>query len=72
MDFEKTLQELEAIVAKLDNPSTTLDEGIALFNRGIECSKQCLAALNESKGRVALLKKELDQVTATAFDVDTD
>lgn len=72
MDFEKTLGELEQIVAKLDDPATTLDEGIALFNRGIECSKQCLAALKESKGRVALLKKELDSVTATAFDVDAD
>ena len=72
MDFEKTLGELEQIVAKLDDPTTTLDEGIALFNRGIECSKQCLAALKESKGRVALLKKELDSVTATAFDVDAD
>ena len=70
MDFENTLNELEEIVAKLDNPSVTLDEGIALFNRGIECSKQCLAALKESKGRVALLKKELDTVTVQAFDID--
>lgn len=72
MDFERTLNELEEIVAKLDSPAVTLDEGIALFDRGIECSKQCLAALKESKGRVALLKKELDAVTSQAFDIDAD
>ena len=49
-----------------------LDEGIALFNRGIELSKQCMQLLNESKGKVALLKKELDAVTSVAFDVDAD
>lgn len=72
MEFEKLLNELQQVVEKLDNPQTGLDEGIALFNRGIELSKQCIALLNESKGKVSLLKKELDAVTAVAFDVDGD
>lgn len=70
MEFEKLLIELQQVVDKLDNPQTGLDEGIALFNRGIELSKQCMQLLNESKGKVSLLKKELDTVTAEAFDVD--
>jgi len=70
MEFEKLLMELQQVVDKLDNPQTGLDEGIALFNRGIELSKQCMQLLNESKGKVSLLKKELDAVTAEAFDVD--
>lgn len=72
MEFEKLLKELQEVVDKLDQPTTGLDEGIALFNRGIELSKQCMQVLNESKGKVSLLKKELDAVTATAFDVDSD
>ena len=72
MEFEKLLIELQQVVDKLDNPQTGLDEGIALFNRGIELSKQCMQLLNESKGKVSLLKKELDAVTAEAFDVDGD
>lgn len=72
MEFEKLLSELQQVVDKLDNPQTGLDEGIALFNRGIELSKQCMQVLNESKGKVSLLKKELDTVTAEAFDVDGD
>ena len=72
MEFEKLLVELQSVVDKLDQPTTGLDEGIALFNRGIELSKQCMQLLNESKGKVSLLKKELDTVTAEAFDVDAD
>jgi exodeoxyribonuclease VII small subunit len=70
MEFEKLLNELQQVVDKLDNSQTGLDESIALFNRGIELSKQCMQVLNESKGKVSLLKKELDAVTAEAFDVD--
>ena len=72
MEFEKLLSELQQVVEKLEIPQTGLDEGIALFNRGIELSKQCMQLLNESKGKVALLKKELDAVTSVAFDVDAD
>jgi len=72
MEFEKLLSELQQVVDKLDNPQTGLDEGIALFNRGIELSKQIMQVLNESKGKVSLLKKELDTVTSEAFDVDGD
>ena len=72
MEFEKLLVELQSVVDKLDQPTTGLDEGIALFNRGIELSKQCMQLLNDSKGKVSLLKKELDTVTAEAFDVDAD
>lgn len=72
MEFEKLLSELQQVVEKLESPQTGLDEGIALFNRGIELSKQCMQLLNESKGKVALLKKELDAVTSVAFDVDAD
>ncbi len=72
MEFEKLLNELQQVVDKLDNPQTGLDEGIALFNRGIELSKQCMQVLEESKGKVSLLKKELDAAVAVAFDVDQD
>ncbi|MBQ4444364.1 MAG: exodeoxyribonuclease VII small subunit [Clostridia bacterium] len=72
MEFEKLLSELQQVVDKLDDPATGLDEGIALFNRGIELSKQCMRLLAESKGKVSLLKKELDAVTSEAFDVDAD
>ncbi|NCA67759.1 MAG: exodeoxyribonuclease VII small subunit [Clostridia bacterium] len=67
MNFEALLKELEVIVAKLENPNTTLDEGIELFNKGIGISKTCMAVLTESKGKISLLKFELDKITSEEF-----
>lgn len=68
MQFEELIKELEEIVGKLDAPGCQLDEGIGLFNRGIAVSKECLAVLNANKGKVALLKKELDGILKEDFD----
>ncbi len=70
MEFEQLLKQLEQIVAKLDNRDTTLDEGIRLFENGIKISKQCLSALNEAKGKIVLLKKEMDSITETDLPID--
>ncbi len=69
MNFESILKELETIVNKLENQNTTLDEGIELFNKGIALSKQCMTILNESKGKISLLKTELDKITAEDFNI---
>jgi exodeoxyribonuclease VII small subunit len=72
MEFEKLLKELQDIVDRLDDPKTGLDEGLALFDRGIKVSKECLKVLTETRGKVELLKKELDGLTLTTFDVEND
>lgn len=71
MEFEKLLKELQEIVDKLDDPKTGLDEGIALFDRGIAVSRECLKVLNETRGKVELLKKELDSLSLKEFDVES-
>lgn len=70
MEFEQLLKELEKTVAKLDDPSTTLDEGLVLFNKGIELGKECLSALNEAKGKLALLKQELDGIQEEKLELN--
>ena len=71
MEFEKLLKELQEIVDKLDDPKTGLDEGLVLFDRGIAVSRECLKVLNETRGKVELLKKELEGLTLTPFDVES-
>lgn len=68
MSFEDLIKELEAVSTKLEQPETTLDEGVELFNKGIELSKKCVEILQQTKGKVVLLKKELDTVLAEEFD----
>lgn len=62
MNFETAYSKLEEIVKKLEGQNVSLEESIALFNSGIELSKECLIFLNESKGKIQLLTDELNNL----------
>ena len=62
MNFETAYSKLEEIVKKLEGQNVSLEESIALFNSGIELSKECLKFLNESKGKIPLLTDELNNL----------
>ncbi len=62
MNFETAYSKLEEIVKKLEGQNVSLEESIALFNSGIELSKECLNFLNESKGKIQLLTDELNNL----------
>lgn len=63
MSFEQMYAELDAIVKKLEGQGVGLEDGIKLFNDGIEISRKCLESLNESKGKIQLLTDELNKLT---------
>ncbi len=50
--FEALFRELEATVAKLEQGDLTLDESLALFERGMELSKKCGEMLDQAELRV--------------------
>ena len=62
MNFETAYSKLEEIVKKLEGQNVSLEESIALFNSGIELSKECLKFLNESKGKIQHLTDELNNL----------
>jgi len=62
MNFEKSLNELETIVKKLESDAS-LDEAIELFQKGIELSKACIADLKLQKGKILLLTDEMNNLT---------
>ncbi len=70
MEFEKVLQELEEIAKKMEDKQTTLDESLALFDKGVKKSCECLKVLNETKGKAELLIKELDGMTKTELNLN--
>ena len=53
--FEKAIEELEGIVARLEKGELTLDESIDFFQRGVELSKYCSKRLDEAERRITLL-----------------
>ncbi len=55
MSFEAALQELETIVAQLEAGDLTLEQSLALFERGQLLAKRCHARLDEASLRVEQL-----------------
>ena len=69
-DFEKTLAELEKLVANLEEGDLSLDESLSGFKRGIELTRQCQSVLDDAQQTVEELTKVDDQDTLKAFDPD--
>jgi exodeoxyribonuclease VII small subunit len=57
LSFEDALRELEGIVERLERGQTTLDEALALWRRGEELHRICLARLDTAQGRVEELAR---------------
>lgn len=55
MDFEKQIAELENIVRALESGSISLDESLALFEKGIKLTKSCQKMLDEAEKKVSVL-----------------
>ena len=70
MKFDEILQELENISSALERGDLPLEEGITLYNRGLELSKDAIAVLREGKGKITLVSDELGKLADTAFEVN--
>jgi len=68
MTFEELTKKLEEIVAKLESGTLSLDEMSKLFSEGTEITKKCYAILNEKKGKVTVLREELNQLVEKDFE----
>ena len=52
MSFEDALAELEAIVRRLEEGSSKLDEAITAYERGVALKRHCEEKLQEAQSRV--------------------
>jgi len=57
-DFEKSLQELEALIAKLERGELPLAESLQLFEQGVALTRRCHSALADARQRVEILSKD--------------
>ncbi len=62
MNFEESVKRLEEIVRLLESGEVKLDDVNALFNEGAEIAKNCYKLLQESKGKVTVLRTELGEL----------
>ena len=69
--FEEEMEELEKIVAELENGDLTLDESLEKFKQGIEMSNHCSELLDDAEKSITILLKGKDgEVSETPFNVE--
>ncbi|HEU4655036.1 MAG TPA: exodeoxyribonuclease VII small subunit [Steroidobacteraceae bacterium] len=72
-DFERSLTELEALVEKLEQGDLSLDESLKCFERGVQLTRTCQAALKQAEQKVEILLRrsgEPEQFERAEFDND--
>lgn len=64
MSFEEAMRELEATVGKLETGEATLEESIALYERGALLRKHCEDRLRQAEERVEKITLAADGTPA--------
>lgn len=62
MSFEENNERLQEIIKLLEKNELPLEEATKLYEEGVSLAKKCFKQLNESKGKVTILKNELDEL----------
>lgn len=60
ISFDEYNLKLTEIVKKLEKSDLSVEEGTALYEEGVNIAKKCLNILNDCKGKVVILKDELE------------
>jgi len=59
MNYEDGIKELEDIIYKLEDGNTKFDEATKLFERGAEICKALSKKLEETKGKITIIRETL-------------
>ena len=69
MTFEESYEKLSKIKDDLENPETTLDESIKLYEESVKHTKTCLDLLSSTEGKISVIKAEIDKLIEKPLDV---
>lgn len=70
MGFEKDIEKLEQIVAKLEQENLSIDEGLSLYSEAIKLGKKLVEEIKESKGKLELLNQDLSRINLEDCEVE--
>ncbi len=68
MNIDEKLKKLQEIADKLDKNEVTFEESLKLFEEGSKIVKELYSELNNAKGKVTILKQELDKFKEEGMD----
>jgi exodeoxyribonuclease VII small subunit len=71
--LEKSLEQLEALVTRLESGDLPLEQALKEFEHGVKLTRQCQAALQEAEQKVEILLKKTVAAEPSPFsDPDED
>jgi len=70
--FEDALEELEAIVERMEDGEPSLEEALKLFERGMELTRRCQKALDGAEQRIRILADAANGSPAIESDIVKD
>jgi exodeoxyribonuclease VII small subunit len=71
-DFERALDELEALVQRLEGGDLSLEESLGAYERGVALYRQCQGALEQAELRIRLLADPADPAGGREFRADAE
>ena len=69
-DFEKSLNELEKIVERMERGDQSLEASLKDFERGISLSRACRASLDEAEQRIEKLVEKNGTLETEVLNLD--
>ena len=69
--FEQSLDELEQLVAKMEQGDLGLDDSLKSFERGISLYRDCQVALEQAELRVKLLTDPTDPASMRDYPTES-
>lgn len=71
INLEKSLTDLEALVAELEGGDLSLEDAMKKFEHGIKLTRACQLALKEAEQKVEILLQNNDDDILATFDDKT-
>jgi exodeoxyribonuclease VII small subunit len=68
VDFESALNELEALVEKMEQGDSSLEESLKDFERGVQLTRQCQEQLKQAEQKVQILMQKNEQQSLEPFE----
>ena len=68
MNFEESNERLQEIIKLLDKNDLKIDEATKLYEEAVMLAKNCSKILSDCKGKVTILKNELDSVSSSSTE----
>ena len=61
MKFDKSIEELNTIVEKMQDPNTSIEDAIKLYEKGMMLSKECMSILADAQNKITTIKDGLEK-----------